>query len=1160
MKLLKILCYAILVVQIGNIQLSAQGKPYEGPDDPAGDIEAEREGYMTGNRVLIYFRNNTELANWTTTYVGSAWSRWPDDETGVRMLDGVALMIGAKVYIKNDTIPVTDPIEIANKLYDDNLYYLQTSYRGWMDKSSLGTIEWGLYPVYGYLNEYNEYVAMSNRPSSWPTAGWPARGNTLKWQGEWNGRFGRGVAYADLETFFVANDAQDQEYLEATDRVKYYPRPNVKIGDIRPQVTIQKGRPWGGIGVRVAQRGFQWNNPQARDAIFWEYSIANISDYDLPEVAFGLHIDNGIGADAPSDDLAFFDKQLDMAYSWDIDGIGAGGLSTGAMGFAYLETPGLAYDNIDNDNDGLLDEKRDNPAGSIVGPTSNIDDIQKFLEFYNLKMDDLREHYEGDEDQDWDDGNDLNGDGIYQPYEDAGDDVGLDGVGPGDLNYTGPDEGECNHKPDFVVGLGCEPDFNATDVSESDMIGLTAFEMSLIPASAPDSKIFSHDKPMWDMMTSDTLIEYNGVIGNLLERFASATFPLYRAQEERISMAEIPSYDALAGLNSSTHDAPVLFAKKRIVQVIYEKDYRFAQPPKMPTLTATAGDGKVVLTWNDVADTKTRDPFMGNVNDFQGYKIFKATDTKFSDARTITDGYGDRSVFKPVFQCDLNDGVKGFVYYGAINGVGYNLGYDTGIVHHWVDTEVQNGRTYYYAIVAYDSGASNIGTGISPSENNVVVELSETDEVRILENGNYAIGQNVAVVVPHQQALGYVPPSIDIEQREGLVGTALVEPEILANSSIKPVSEYFVVFDVDTIVQSIGNLYKNSGLRIYKVNSESSQDYSLVYQESPESYSYSNLVEIDSANWAFRTNEDISTDVFDGLRLRMNFKTVTAGYDYETSGWLVGHSDITISPAPSERNIFPWDYDIIFTDNDHSYVGRVSSTGRIYDENGTRILGSKLLFNYPFNFYVQNKSVTDSTGEYKIMDMIVYDTNLNSRFDWNTDRILVGELDNQANWEGTVFSFNFNNVPDSLSLPVADDVYRIKQNRPFAVTDTIKFQVNPEGLVNTNEISTSLDKIKVVPNPYIAGNAMEPAVLSPLRSQQRRLLFTHIPAKCTIKIFSVSGVLVDVIEVQNEPNNGIIHWDLKTKEGLEIAAGIYIYHVKSHVTGDERISKFAIIK
>jgi len=910
----------------------------------------------------------------------------------------------------------------------------------------------------------------------------------------------------------------------------------------------------------VAQRGFQWNNPQARDAIFWEYSIANISDYDLPEVAFGLHIDNGIGGDAPSDDLGFFNKPLDLAYSWDIDGIGVGGLKTGTNGFAYLETPGLGYDQIDNDNDGLLDEKRDNPAGSIVGPTGNIDDIQKFLEFYNLEMSDLRDHYEGDEDQDWDDGNDLNGDGIYQTNEDAGDDVGLDGVGPGELNYTGPDEGECNHRPDFVVGIGCEPDFNATDVSESDMIGLTAFKMSLIPASDPNSEIFSHDKPMWDMMVSDTLIEYNGVIGNLLERFASAIFPLYRAQEERISMAELHSYDELAGLNSSSHDTPALFAKKVIVQAIYEKDYRFAQPPNMPTLTATAGDGKVILTWDNTADTKTRDSFMGNINDFQGYKIFKVTDTKFSDARTITDGYGDRSVLKPVFQCDLNDGVQGFVSYGSVNGVEYNLGYDTGIVHHWIDTDVQNGRTYYYAIVAYDTGASHIGTGISPSENNIVVELTETDEVLILDDGSYAIGKNVAIVVPHQQALGYVPPSINKEEMDGLVGTSSVEPEILATNSIIQGSEYHVVFDVDTIVQALGNLYKNSGIRIYRVNSDTSQANSLVYQESPASFTYSNLVEIDSAVWAFNTDEEISTDVFEGLRLKMNFKSVTADYDYESSGWLVGRSEITISPAAAERNIYPWDFDIIFTNNDSAYVGKVSSQGRIYDETGTRILGSRLLFNHPFNFYIQNKCITDSAGEYELMDMIVHDVNLNAKYDWDIDRILVGALDSALNWKGTEFSFNFNNVPDSLSLPAADDVYRIKQHRPFAATDTIKFTINPEGLVNSNEIKASLKNIKVVPNPYIAGNAMEPAVLSPLRTQQRRLMFTHIPAKCTIKIFTVSGVLVDVIEVQNEPDNGIIHWDLKTKEGLEVAAGIYLYHVKSHATGDERISKFAIIK
>ncbi len=71
----KIIWFVLLQLLSVSI-LFAQGKPYEGPDDPAGDVEIEREGYMIGNRIRLYFQNNTELAKWTETYRGSQWSRW----------------------------------------------------------------------------------------------------------------------------------------------------------------------------------------------------------------------------------------------------------------------------------------------------------------------------------------------------------------------------------------------------------------------------------------------------------------------------------------------------------------------------------------------------------------------------------------------------------------------------------------------------------------------------------------------------------------------------------------------------------------------------------------------------------------------------------------------------------------------------------------------------------------------------------------------------------------------------------------------------------------------------------------------------------------------------------------------------------------------------
>ena len=254
-NLIRYILFLILGIILA-IPLYPQGKVYEGPDDPAGDIAAEREGYMTGNRVFLYFRNTTELSDWPKSSV----SKWPNNLNGVKMLDGVGLLVGARVYIKDDTLTPVDTIPLTDwsQILTTNhhiLYYLQTSYREEMDTDPTGTVEWGFYPVFGYFNEASEYPAMSNLPISWPPAGWPAPNYTTKWPGEWNGRFGRGVIYADMETFMVVNDAQDQEYLNDWNSVRYYPRPSHKIGDLRSNVTIQKGKPWGGIGVRVEARG-----------------------------------------------------------------------------------------------------------------------------------------------------------------------------------------------------------------------------------------------------------------------------------------------------------------------------------------------------------------------------------------------------------------------------------------------------------------------------------------------------------------------------------------------------------------------------------------------------------------------------------------------------------------------------------------------------------------------------------------------------------------------------------------------------------------------------------------------------------------------------------------------------------------------------------------
>ena len=151
---------------------------YDGPDDGAGDPSATKEARMDGNRILLYFKNTTELSDWAEGGIDNV-SIWPNDGTGFKMLDGVALLVGAKVYIEDDGNPNTvdtniidDKNTIEAELNQSNpqlheVYFLQTSYREEMDHDELDLVKWGFYPVFGYANSYQDYPAMSDDDNSW---------------------------------------------------------------------------------------------------------------------------------------------------------------------------------------------------------------------------------------------------------------------------------------------------------------------------------------------------------------------------------------------------------------------------------------------------------------------------------------------------------------------------------------------------------------------------------------------------------------------------------------------------------------------------------------------------------------------------------------------------------------------------------------------------------------------------------------------------------------------------------------------------------------------------------------------------------------------------------------------------------------------------------
>ena len=127
----------------------------------------------------------------------------------------------------------------------------------------------------------------------------------------------------------------------------------------------------------------------------------------------------------------------------------------------------------------------------------------------------------------------------------------MDGIGPNDNFWTESDEGECNGEPDCVEGQGCEPNFGETDVSESDMIGLTTFRLFPVDEHSQGedetSIWFYNDDVMWEMMSDTVFNQFIGTPANLVELFASGVFELKKGQTERVSMAELHSFDNLTG-------------------------------------------------------------------------------------------------------------------------------------------------------------------------------------------------------------------------------------------------------------------------------------------------------------------------------------------------------------------------------------------------------------------------------------------------------------------------------------------------------------------------------------------------------------------------------------------------------------------------------------
>jgi len=146
------------------------------------------------------------------------------------------------------------------------------------------------------------------------------------------------------------------------------------------------------------------------------------------------------------------------------------------------------------------------------------------------------------------------------------------------------------------------------------------------------------------------------------------------------------------------------------------------------------------------------------------------------------------------------------------------------------------------------------------------------------------------------------------------------------------------------------------------------------------------------------------------------------------------------------------------------------------------------------------------------------------------------------------------------------DQFTVEMLGVEAPRDGDEYLLDTKSLFIANEnAETDLDKIRVVPNPYFVTNR---AVES---EGTDKIFFTHLPAKCTIRIYTLAGELVREIEHNGSASpapddrfvrgsaGGAEAFDLLTYNQQALASGIYIYHIDAGDIG-QKIGKFAIIR
>jgi hypothetical protein len=290
-----------------------------------------------------------------------------------------------------------------------------------------------------------------------------------------------------------------------------------------------------------------------------------------------------------------------------------------------------------------------------------------------------------------------------------------------------------------------------------------------------------------------------------------------------------------------------------------------------------------------------------------------------------------------------------------------------------------------------------------------------------------------------------------------------------------------------------------------------------------------------------------SNPVFDGVELKILDHPVLE-YDSVRSAWVEGTSNYRyfakLTSIGTRKRLWPADYEIRF------------SSGNI----DTALVQSGGLIRVPVRYTVRDVT----TGSPQRIQTFLAENTATRDQQWSPGEeiVLFKPGATGLSTDTTTWGIIITKPADSSvapKLPGDGDVLLIASRRPFNTAD--RFTLKTESARVDNAIASSvMDNIYVVPNPYVGLSEIEPTNRLPGATRgERRIYFEHLPSRCTIRIFTINGDLVQTLEHEAGIENAREFWNLLNRDGFSVAYGVYIAHIDAPGIGEKTL-KFALIK